>query len=100
MILYDCDLYEYCSDFSIAISKKDLVSELHVLIAQSRDKADYLKKRLEYRANVLRDKELYLYDTENAESINAMIYQKDLYVFLAIGPSSEIMYEKISELMK
>jgi len=85
LILYDCDIYDYCSDFSIAVSKKDLVSELHILVAKNAQKADLLKKRLDYRADALRDRELYLYDSKNAETINAMIYQNGLYVCLWQG---------------
>ena len=99
-VLYGCDIYEYCSDFSVAISHKDIVSELHILVAKTSEKADSLIKKLESRANSLRDKEIYLYDIENAESINAMIYQKDLYVCLAVGENSEIMYEKLSKELK
>ena len=98
--LYGCDIYDYCSDFAVAISKKDTVSEVHVLVAKSEDAADHLKNCLEQRADVLRDKEIYLYDAQGAENINAMIFQKGLYVCLAAGQSSEIVYEKLCELIK
>lgn len=98
--LYGCDIYDYCSDFAVAISKNDTVSEVHVLVAKSEDAADHLKNCLEQRADVLRDKEVYLYDAQGAENINAMIFQKGLYVCLAAGQSSEIVYEKLCELIK
>ena len=99
-MLYGCDIYECCSDFSIALCKKDVVSELHILVAQSNSKADRLRGCLEERIMILRDKEIYMYDMENAENINAMIYQNGLYVCLVAGPSSEIMYERLCELIK
>ena len=98
-LLYGCNIYDHCSDFAVALCKKDLVSELHILVAKSIEKADHLKKRLEERVDTLRDKEIYLYDSENAESINAMIYQKGLYVCLSVGQNSEIMYEKLCNIL-
>lgn len=98
-ILYGCDIYDHCSDFSIVMCKKDIVSELHVLVAKNEEKSDYLKSKLKERADTLRDKEIYLYDSENAEYINAMVYQKGLYVCLVAGESSEIMYAKLCEIL-
>lgn len=99
-ILYGCDILGYCSDFSVTLSKKDVVSELHILLAKSEEKADSLKKCLKSRADVLRNKEIYLYDPENADKINAMVYQKGLYVCLVAGENSEIMYEKLCKILK
>lgn len=99
-VLYGCNIYDYCSDFAVSVSKKDIVSELHILVAQSEEAADHLKNLLEKRVDVLRDKEIYLYDMENAENINAMIYINGLYVCLAAGQSSEIMYEKLEKMLE
>lgn len=93
--LYGCDVYELCNDFAIALSKKDLIAEIHVFFAKDADKKKRLCEIFNERIEVLSGKELYIYDQGEAESINAQIFEKGLCIIMIAGIDGDLANKEL-----
>ena len=97
--LYGCVIYGLCNDFAVAISKKDLIAEVHVFMAKDADKKKRLIEIFNERIEVLCSKELYIYDANEAENIDAQIFESGLCVVLIAGVDSDKAKKDLQEIL-
>jgi hypothetical protein len=68
-LLYkDCDMTSYAESFACALGKDDSVWEIHIFVALSVGDAGFIENALEKRLDILRNKEIYVYDNDAYES--------------------------------
>ena len=99
LALYGYDLYDYCSDFAVAICRGAKISEIHILLAKDEGAADALLLSLEKRSELIRSRELYWFDAQDALLVGASIYVKGNFLCLAATDNPNIVIECIKKII-
>lgn len=92
---------ELSSDYAFFMSKDDRPYEIFVFYASSADIRGRLETTLQNRADMMKTREILLYDEEWYENVivRSMVIVRGRYVFLLITPSNDVLIKKIDKLL-